>query len=210
MNGLGKTDLPARIPGGPITVPWVTSGLLLLALLTWFTGTADWFEYHAGAIGRGEYWRLFTGHFTHLTASHLVWDGLVFLALGMVLECWNRRLMAVVVGASAVLITLALPVLIPGLVVYRGLSGIDTALFVCLATLLAAKAYRTHQATILVIVQASLAGLASKVAFEYLTGQSLFVGNGLTPVPAAHLVGGTVGFLLTLFEQGGACVEKRD
>jgi hypothetical protein len=48
------------------------------------------------------------------------------------------------------------------------------------------------------------AGFAAKVAFEMVTGGTLFVDStaaGMTPVPLAHIVGGLVGLACGLWPQ---------
>lgn len=197
---MDKKDSQSRRPGGPIAVPWVSSGLLSLAVLSWIIGAGDWLEYDLGAIGQGEYWRLVTGHFTHLTMDHLFWDGLMFLFLGIYLESRNRRAFIGCVVVSGLLIGVSLPLLRPDMMIYRGLSGIDTALFVLLAMGLMLKATRANQSTVLMLTQTGLAAGGSKIAFEYLTGQTLFAGGGLTPVPVAHLVGALVGGVIAMYQ----------
>ncbi len=77
-----------------------------------------------------EPWRLLTGHFTHWTADHLQWDLLVFVALAIL---FPPRRLGVLLFSTALLVSLGVILLHPQLPSYRGLSGLDSALFAALA-----------------------------------------------------------------------------
>lgn len=81
----------------------------------------------------GEVWRLWSGHWVHFSASHLLWNLAVLLAAGAWLErvrpglLWRHTLLA------APLLSLALLVFEPGLQAYGGLSGLATGVVALLA-----------------------------------------------------------------------------
>jgi hypothetical protein len=79
----------------------------------------------------------------------------------------------------------------PALDRYRGLSGLDSALFVLLAVSL-----MRHGDSRRVFAGAwALVGFLAKLAWEGVTGGALFVHDpGLAAVPVAHLAGAMVGF----------------
>jgi peptidoglycan/LPS O-acetylase OafA/YrhL len=84
---------------------------------------------------------------------------------------------------------------------YRGLSGIDSALFAMVATscLIDSRAAgeRGRTAGFAVLLLA----LAGKLAYECLTGQALFVNadaTGIPPVPLAHAAGAATGVLMAV------------
>ena len=178
-------------------VPLLLSAIAIFVYL--IPGLEEWLQYDRWAIQGGQIWRLVTGHWTHTSFDHLLLDVVTFLALAIVCQRFDRRAFYRAITASLVLIPLALWTLQPALGTYRGLSGIDSALFV-LATLLL---YRNARSDRLPWARwpAGLALLlfAAKVAFELGTGQALFLQGSaqLTVVPLAHLAGALSGLLAT-------------
>jgi rhomboid family GlyGly-CTERM serine protease len=151
-------------------------------------------ELDRAAVARGEVWRLLTGHWTHWTLDHLLWDALTFLLLAALCETRiSRRALLIAVAGSALLISAGVWVALPGLSSYRGLSGIDSALFVLLAVALLRRESGAA---------AALAGVAvllflAKAAWEVGTGSTLFIdaAGSFVPVPLAHLLGGAWGLV---------------
>jgi hypothetical protein len=79
---------------------------------------------------------------------------------------------------------------------YRGLSGIDSALFALLAALIARRAIMEKDWSRLALATLVSIGFAAKIGFELSTGGTLFVNStaaGMIPVPLAHVVGGIIG-----------------
>lgn len=164
-------------------------------------GAAQWLAFDRQAIAAGQWWRLVAGHLTHWNANHLLWDGLMFAALGGLLERTSRRRFVGLCLSSALAISLAIWWLYPDLATYRGLSGVDTALFVCLAGDLLAGACRERRWRAATVPGGLLAGLALKLGYESMTGQTLFVDSadaGFTVIVAAHVVGALVGAAFAL------------
>ena len=93
---------------------------------------------------------------------------------------------------SATAISVALLVLAPQWGTYRGLSGIDSALFVALAALLLLKSGRWPDRSLGAVALVLFCG---KVAAEMLTASALFTSDtpGHEVVPLAHFVGAVVG-----------------
>lgn len=179
------------------TAPALLAGPLLLSalavLIHLLPGAAALLEYDRAEVLRGQAWRLLTGHWTHTSADHLVWDVVAFAALGLAVAWRGRRLFWRTALGSATAISVALLLLAPQWHTYRGLSGIDSALFVALAATLLAGNRRVDR----LLGGAALLVFAAKVGFETLTGAALFT----TPmpdhqvVPMAHLVGAFVGLV---------------
>ena len=119
----------------------------------------------------------------------------MFLVLGAVCERrWPRRFVCCLL-ASPVAISLTLWWAHADVSTYRGLSGVDTALFTLAAVgLLAEAAARRNRAGTFTIV-ALFAALAAKIVYEAATGTTLFVhsAGAFVPLPLAHLVGSIVG-----------------
>ena len=161
-------------------------------------GLAAHLQYDRAAIAAGEVWRLVSGHWTHYSLDHFVWDGLAFAALGVACERKSRSRFLVCLIASALTISLSVWRLLPEMQVYRGLSGIDSALFTLLAAMMWNDARRREQSGDQAIAIACVIGFLLKVAFELLTGSTVFVreiGLDAVGVPLAHIVGASCGFL---------------
>lgn len=167
-------------------------------------GVATWMQYDRLAVADGALWRLMTSHFVHWSAEHLFWDVLALGVLGWFCEreSAGRFLQCVVV--SAVLIPAILWFAEPDMATYRGLSGIDSALFGMLATRIIREAAVEQDWSRLGAAGLVALGFAAKVGFELVTGSTLFVDSsaaGMTPVPLAHIVGGLVGLFCGLTGQ---------
>ena len=84
------------------------------------------------AILGGEFWRLWTGHWIHVSPSHLFWNvgGLSFT--GAWLEARHPGLLLRYTALAAPLISIGLLVLEPNMITYGGLSGLGTGIVVLL------------------------------------------------------------------------------
>ena len=127
-------------------------------------------------------WRLLTGHLAHWNERHLLWDLLVFLALAPLLP--PRRLL-LLLPAAALLISAGVLLFHPELAAYRGLSGLDSALFAALALDLARRPLPLDRA----LGALALALFAAKIVFELASGAALFAAGTFVPLPLAHLLG---------------------
>jgi rhomboid family GlyGly-CTERM serine protease len=147
-------------------------------------------------LAHGELWRLITGHVTHFGANHLLWDLAMFAALGYVCEVrWPHRTRATLLMAGFG-ISLAVVCLAPEFDVYRGLSGLDSALFGLLATSLLGDEKARPGHLLRTTLWLLLAGFAAKVGYEMVAATTFFVDSkaaGFIPVPLAHAVGFVAG-----------------
>jgi rhomboid family GlyGly-CTERM serine protease len=168
---------------------------------------AAWATFDRTAIANGELWRLITGHWTHWSGEHLGWDLLVFAVVGGALELRGKRnAFLTCTVLSALLISGGVWVLRPGMVEYRGLSGIDCALVTLIAVDLLRQSIRDGRRGLSLALTGLLAGYLGKVTFEFATGLTLFVASGqgfFVPVPLAHVLGGTLGIALGLMTPSG-------
>ena len=167
--------------------PLLTATLVAAAAVIHFLPTfSNLFQFERTALDTGQWWRLFTAHFTHFGSNHFIWDAVVFLAFGTVCELISRWRTAFTVGAASITISLAVWLWQPQFAIYRGLSGLDSALFGMFA---AALLHRKDPISRMLGVLATIAVVA-KCAFESATGSTAFAsGDGYAPVPLAHLVG---------------------
>lgn len=158
-------------------------------------GWTEALELSRTALARGELWRLLTGHLTHFTADHLKWDLVVFVALGSLVELRNRRHFLSCVVGGALLISLGVLWLQPQFACYRGLSGVDSALFGYLAMDIWTLSRADGRLWSAIVAGLAMASFVAKVVFELCTGRTFFVENtaGFAPVPLAHLIGAIVG-----------------
>jgi rhomboid family GlyGly-CTERM serine protease len=157
-----------------------------------------WLQYDRVLIGDGQWWRWLTGHLTHWSANHLAWDLLTFVALGVVCETQSKGRLAVAVGLSAVMISGGLWLWEPGMRLYRGLSGVDCALFTLMAALFWKNSRRSKSHSGALIAGCMILGFLGKTTLEVVTGQTYFVdsqASDFTPLPLTHLLGGAVGLV---------------
>ncbi len=190
-----------------ISLVVVAAACLVMA----FPSLADWLQYDRSAVAHGELWRIVTCHLTHWSFEHLFWDVTALLFLGFVIEKDNRRRFLTCLGLSAVLIPLVVHAWIPELSTYRGLSGIDSAVFMLLAVTLLADSWSQRDCGWTLVCTAVIAGFAAKTAFEFTTGATFFVDSTaaqMLPVPLAHVVGAGIGVLCGVQWNGPAEVQR--
>jgi rhomboid family GlyGly-CTERM serine protease len=136
-------------------------------------------------------------HLAHWSTQHLFWDLLMFIVLGWHLEKSITKPYYFTLIASSLLIPLGVHVMQPEITSYRGLSGIDTALFALLCTSKLASGYREGCQKSIALFLSLLLAMWVKLLFEFSTGGVMFVRNeNFTPVPAAHLCGATIGMVV--------------
>src|SRR5688572_2133210 len=110
----------------PICTILITLGTLLLGS---FPDAAGALTANRDLIAAGNWWRLFSGNFAHWTFQHMVWDLLMFAVLGALAEIDCRKRFAALTALAAALCPFAVFAWSPEIQFYRGLSGIDCALF---------------------------------------------------------------------------------
>ena len=156
-------------------------------------------QYDRAAIAAGEVWRLVSGHWAHYSFDHVFWDVVAFAALGMACEWRSRARFLVCLVLSALAISVSVWWMLPEIQVYRGLSGIDSALFMFLAASMWNDGCRSERPGLQAIAMACVTAFLLKVAFELMTGRTVFVQEmdpGAVGVPLAHIVGAGCGLLV--------------
>jgi rhomboid family GlyGly-CTERM serine protease len=148
-------------------------------------------------IARVTFHEIVTCHFLHWSVQHFVWDAIAFVALGV--ACAKRDLAATLMtlAAAILVIPLAVTAFAPEVAVYRGLSGLDSALFAFLLVQL-----RSRAALLFAIA------FVAKIVFEMTTGAAFFatnMGEGVVAVPVAHVAGAIVGTITATLT---ACVSS--
>jgi rhomboid family GlyGly-CTERM serine protease len=164
-----------------------------------------WLQFDRDAVAAGQWWRLLTSHLTHWNGENLLWNVVVFALLGWLCEACNRLRFAACVALSALLIGITTWLFAPQLATFRGISGVDSALFAFLAVTVLRAQWAERNWPWTVATAALIVGFGVKVFVELRTGRALFVDStaaGFTPMPVAHAVGAAVGGLLALTDPG--------
>jgi rhomboid family GlyGly-CTERM serine protease len=148
----------------------VRSALLLFALPAMALGLVPGgFLYDRAAILRGEWWRLWTGHWVHFSGSHLIWNLVVLVGAGTWLERLRPGLLIRYALAAAPMISLGLLAFSPAMGAYGGLSGLATGVVVLLA-LAQIEKHPAERGWWLAL----LALTAGKIAIDAVAGTSRF------------------------------------
>jgi rhomboid family GlyGly-CTERM serine protease len=195
-------------PARPIfRIPVITLCASLAACAIFaLPNVAPLLQYDVASIHHGQLWRMLTCHVTHWSPSHLFWSGLAFLVLGAMCELRDRGRFLLCCVSSALLISLSLWWMLPAVTTYRGLSGIDSALFTLAAVTISRDSRRDGRRGIVMAVAATLIAFAGKIIFELCTTRGVFVDTaaaGFVPVPLAHLMGAVVGAACGFFRRRG-------
>jgi rhomboid family GlyGly-CTERM serine protease len=182
-------------------VPWISAALAATGLaVACVPGSAEALQYDRVRVMAGEAWLLLSSQMAHWTARMTLMDLGVLVGLGAWLEARGERrnlVFALVLGAAGT--ALAVHMLSPDLLYYRGSSGLASALFVLTALHIARSSGGAARALALLACALFLA----KAAWESLSGQALFAGPlapGVRVVPLVHLLGGVGGAVAKLAE----------
>jgi rhomboid family GlyGly-CTERM serine protease len=196
-------QLAKNAPSRTITEFAQSHAITLLVALTAIAALASnhvtaTLEFSRSAIAEGQWWRIVTGHLTHWSADHLMWDLLMFVVLGVALESRDRARYLPLLAASALTVSAAVFWLRPEFTQYRGLSGIDSAMFVALCICMALDARRDRQAApqhskrLLIAALSLLLAFVGKTIHDYISGDTLMFDSaaaGFTPLALAHVAG---------------------
>ncbi len=116
--------------------PIVTLAFAVCALAALSPAVSQSLQIERSAVIEGEWWRVATGHFTHWSFDHFLWDVGMLVVLGVLCESRHRARFVAAILAAVIAISSAVLLLQPSLATYRGASGIDTVLFAMLASLM--------------------------------------------------------------------------
>ena len=175
----------------PLAGMLLAGGIMLLAVVVQCsTGLAEALQWQRNT-GSGVRW--LTSHLCHWSWNHLVWDVFAFglLSLLSLRVAPSRYVFSLL--AAAMMIPLEIRINQPMLDSYRGLSGIDCALFGLVAAALWRQPSGDRKgvsARIMAVLGGG--GFLAKTLYELTTGGTLFVDAGpepFIPVISAHLVG---------------------
>lgn len=140
--------------------------------------------------------RWLTCHLAHWSWNHFVWDIVAFIALAIAAVRLAPTRIDICVVAAMLAIPVEISLFQPEFETYRGLSGIDSALF---GLIVISLWYRGSLARTMALLAGSL--FLGKTVFEVMTGNALFANQGtvdFVPVASAHLVGAICGLITGL------------
>ena len=163
-------------------------------------GSTSGLAFFPGAVATGEWWRLLTHPFAHVSWYHLLLDGSAFLFLYATLrsESCSRRLGAVAACALGSVLTAWLACPAVAQMGLCGLSGVAHGLMVIIALEMVTTAHRTDRW----LGWTMFAVVAGKALVEALTGHAILgaLHFGLlgTPIAICHAGGVTAGILFLL------------
>lgn len=174
---------------------WITIAISILTLLIYLCPLpVPVLEFNTQATIFGQPLQLVGCHLLHWSGQHLFWDLGMFLLLGVLCERICRRSTLLVLAASAVLIPPIVGVFHPAIETYRGLSGIDTALFGMATISIGLRRIREQDLSGAMVFFGLLAAMMVKIGHEIMSGSTLFVeGGNFVPVPVAHVIGAAIG-----------------
>ena len=177
------------------------TAIALSAIAIFITGTEQAFELSRTDLRGGQLWRFLTGHFTHWDFNHFAWDLITFLGLGWV--CVKLKIKAITpcLILSAITISFGSLAINESIEIYRGLSGLDTSLFMLAVVTCGQLAYQKGQLHWVILMAVMVISLLLKCLYEQYTGLTLFADStqsGYIPVVSAHLIGGFIGAIVGL------------
>ena len=151
--------------------------------------------YDRAAILQGEWWRLWTGHWVHFSASHLAWNAAVLVGAGAWLENLQPGRLLRFVAVAAPVLSLSFLAGAPDMRAYGGLSGLATGVVVLLALGQWDRAPRAR-----VWWGGALALISIKLGAETLHPAAWFAafGGEIRPSPLAHFAGAMAAAVLFL------------
>jgi rhomboid family GlyGly-CTERM serine protease len=178
----------------------VTIAFVLIAAVAGLpAGLPGALQYDRGRVAAGAFWLLFTAQFVHWSARMALADLGATLIVGAALESRSRPLLVAAGVLSILCVGTGLPLLAPGLAVYRGASGIASGLFVALALdiiLESLRAGSTRARLRLAVGAVAFVLFTAKIMVEMSTGAAIFAGDlgpGVEVLPTAHLLGAVAG-----------------
>ena len=170
---------------------------LALLGLTLTSAASPWISrlliYDRLAVEQGEIWRLFPCHFVHYSPSHLFWNLAVIISVALMLEMQKSLRWRPPLALALLIMGPLLHALEPGMQLFCGLSGLATAMTVCLclSRIQYAEEAKWVWATTLTL-------LAGKVFIEFRAPSPFFAQADAVEfqvIPLAHLIGAASGFL---------------
>ena len=184
----------------------VTAAMVLAALTAFvLPASSELFAFDFGEFSpkRVPVHRLMTCHLLHWSWEHLAWDLSVFGLLGLGCEAKMPRRFAITLLLSSIAIPVSVWFAQPEVGSYRGLRGLDTALFCLLVGSRWWEKIASREMTGVVVFGILLMAMVCKLGIETISVGSIFVSDrSFTPVPLAHMVGAVIGWVASIRVKG--------
>lgn len=168
-------------------IPIITFSIVFISMGNFFLPeTTSILIFDREAIFNGEIWRLFSSHWVHFSINHLVYNLLVFVISGWIVERKSYSQFLFLYTLMTFGICLALLLFKPGMIYYGGLSGISCGLIYYCALL---KMGEEHWRT---VCQGIIIFLPVKVAIELYSNASILPYWGhqaFVIMPVSHAMG---------------------
>lgn len=191
-----------RNPNG-VRFPVLTLLLVVGSLLVFLLPTAaSYLIYNREQILAGEWWRLVTGAGVHFSWSHLIYNAVILLVAGWLLERENGPRFFLLVLITSVISGLYFLFFLPEMKNYAGLSAIVSAVVVFLCLMNIKKIPETRWPWIMILIL-----FAAKIAYESVMQQAFFVSYAsvtIRVVPSAHIIGAMVAIAMA----GSSFIKK--
>lgn len=168
------------------------SPAILIVSLFLMTGYApESLVFNREAIAQGEIWRLFTGHFVHCDAEHLIFNVLGVLGLGLVFNKLSGKEIWLALATGMIAVNSWIWIGMKDLNIYCGLSALENTLLV-----VGLRSFWINDNKLMSVI----IGLVTmtKISIEVATQGSIFTNTSWQPVPQTHAAGFLAGLLLIL------------
>lgn len=181
----------------------ISVALLVLVMQIMSTMGVSQIQYHREAILAGEYWRLISGHFLHVTWLHMIIN---LLGLGLIWGLFKDLLYPktwwLLLGGSIAGIDIGLMICQPHIIWYAGFSGALHGLFAG-GAICALVRYGKRRGILLGL-------LLGKLLYEQLIGPlpGTVEMSGAPVITEAHLYGAIGGSMMALMILGFRKVKK--
>lgn len=180
-----------------LSVPVTLVGAIAALGIAASPSLASALELNFESVADGRWWQLITGHFTHYDGNHLFWDLLMFVGLGFACEQRHGKWFAPAILVTMLAIAAGIRLFCPDITTYRGLSGLDTGLFVWFVADQCRDRIKEADYKAMLLWLVPSLGLLGKMVFEAVTGQTLFVdSSGFVPLVESHLAGAVAGLIV--------------
>lgn len=174
-----------------------------------FPGLEQGMEFKFADLGVCNILPMIGSNCLHWSLSHLFWDLMMFYCIGSLCEMQYPRTFMWVMLICGPIIPLSALLACPDLGSYRGLSGIDTALFGLLASHRLREAFDKRDTQGAIVNGLLLMAMVLKIIYELIWQHTLFADDStFTPIASAHLVGAVIGVSVSLLDPGRINAES--
>lgn len=175
-----------------LRLPWMTLIIAGLASLVYcLPQLSSALIYDRDLVFDGQWWRVATSLLVHYSVSHLVWNLLVLVVFGTLIEASRRAafvwLILLCMAGNSLL------VLNSGIALFAGISGLVVALaaYCCMMNIARAEAVKPWSLLLITLL--------AKVGYEAMSGTPLFAGGDFRVLPQVHLAGLIAALILLVF-----------